>query len=213
MLMESLFLDPTQHPLPASTGLLSARALRDAHRAVPAGVPVEAWGPEPTPLPGLQALSTLLDQQLHRNRHRRSPMTLVRIEVSDALCGGGRCGPVLEGLLMQECAKRARRLIRPGDIATRLGGRGLALLLLDLGGDTAEQVVQRVEAGLSVDYHIEGQRIRVRLVSALSIFPQDGETGAELVAHAEPGLREVADAAADPADASPHSSRWGDWDE
>jgi diguanylate cyclase (GGDEF)-like protein len=90
-------------------------------------------------------------------------------EVNDTL------GHYSGDLLLQDVAKRLRRVLRTSDIVSRLGGDEFAVLLTDLAtGAAAESVAQQLLLTLHEPLQLRGLGINLKASIGLALYPLDG---------------------------------------
>jgi diguanylate cyclase (GGDEF)-like protein len=112
--------------------------------------------------------------------------------VNDTL-GHGAGDALLRGI-----AERLIAIIRPTDLLARqeradsvvgrFGGDEFLLLLADLRGDAQaalEQVAERVHDCLSEPFALGGDQLKATVSLGMSLYPEDGTTGGELLARAD----------------------------
>ncbi|WP_298462540.1 diguanylate cyclase domain-containing protein [uncultured Cellulomonas sp.] len=84
-------------------------------------------------------------------------------------------------------AEVLRRRLRTGDMSARHGGDEFTVLLTDLpaDGDAAAHVVASLTDALAEPFTVDGAEHRVAVTIGAAVFPRDGGTVRELVAHAD----------------------------
>ena len=101
-------------------------------------------------------------------------------EVNDTL------GHYSGDLLLQDLAKRLRRVLRTSDIVSRLGGDEFAVLLTDLAtGAAAESVAQQLLMTLQEPVQLRGLGINLKASIGLALYPLDGRDVDSLMKRAD----------------------------
>jgi diguanylate cyclase (GGDEF)-like protein len=101
-------------------------------------------------------------------------------EVNDTL------GHFSGDLLLQDLAKRLRRVLRTSDIVSRLGGDEFAVLLTDLtSGAAAESVAQQLLLTLHEPLQLRGLGINLKASIGLALYPLDGRDVDSLMQRAD----------------------------
>ena len=101
-------------------------------------------------------------------------------EVNDTL------GHYSGDLLLQDLAKRLRRVLRTSDIVSRLGGDEFAVLLTDLATSAAaESVAQQLLLTLQEPLQLRGLGINLKASIGLALYPLDGRDVDSLMKRAD----------------------------
>ncbi|MGJ3261629.1 MAG: sensor domain-containing protein [Salinarimonas sp.] len=91
--------------------------------------------------------------------------------------------------LLREVARRLSGAVRAGDVVARLGGDEFALLLPGLrDGEQAHRVVAAIHDSLREEITIAGRRFRPSGSIGVTLYPQDGDTPADLFKNADIAL-------------------------
>ena len=89
-------------------------------------------------------------------------------------------------LLLQDLAKRLRRVLRTNDIVSRLGGDEFAVLLTDLATSAAaESVAQQLLVTLQEPLQLRGLGINLKASIGLALYPLDGRDVDSLIQRAD----------------------------
>jgi diguanylate cyclase (GGDEF)-like protein len=97
-------------------------------------------------------------------------------EVNDTL------GHPIGDEILKQTATRLRRIVRTNDVVTRLGGDEFAILQRGLGDPAAAgALAARVVEGLSEPFEFEGHTIAIGASIGISLAPDDGVSGDELL--------------------------------
>jgi diguanylate cyclase (GGDEF)-like protein/PAS domain S-box-containing protein len=91
--------------------------------------------------------------------------------------------------LLRAVAERLSGLVRESDTIARLGGDEFVVLATDLPArEMAAVVARRIVKGVGQPVIIEGRKVAVTTSIGVSVFPGDGETIEDLLAHADEAL-------------------------
>jgi len=89
-------------------------------------------------------------------------------------------------LLLQEVAKRLLRVSRKSDTVGRLGGDEFIVIIEDLiEANTVVQVAEKISEQLHMPFDIAGREISIGCSIGIAIYPDHGDTGAELTRSAD----------------------------
>ncbi|HTE42820.1 MAG TPA: EAL domain-containing protein, partial [Steroidobacteraceae bacterium] len=85
-------------------------------------------------------------------------------------------------LLLKSVAERLRRVVRPGDVLTHLGGDEFGILALDISDDRqADRLAERVRLAIERPFNIAGQDVFITTSVGVSAYPRDGKDFDELL--------------------------------
>jgi diguanylate cyclase (GGDEF)-like protein/PAS domain S-box-containing protein len=140
-----------------------------------------------TGLPNRRALDRMLDASVERARHGGREVGVVMIDLDGFKALNDRWGhPAGDGAL-RSVADRLRRAVRERDLVARLGGDEFVIVLGDLqdAGAAVADCCERVAAALSVPLRFEGGSAEVAAAQGRAVFPRDGGSPQDLLAHAD----------------------------
>lgn len=146
-----------------------------------------------TGLPNRSLLETLADRQLAFASDQEHQIALAIVDV-------GRLRLVNESLgrhggdeLLKAIATRLGGALRPGDTLARHDSAAFAVLLNDAGRETdvANWFEHVVVPALSEPFSIGETPLRMAFKAGIAVFPADGHSADELLAHAESALKKA----------------------
>lgn len=139
-----------------------------------------------TGLPNRLLLTDRLELALVRAQREQRQMALLFIDLDGFKRVNDTLGHAVGDQLLVVVSGRLRERLRRGDTLGRLGGDEF-LLLLEQGIEegVAERVARMVLELLAEPIQIDGHDIIVSASIGISLFPNDGCTGDELLAHAD----------------------------
>jgi len=92
-------------------------------------------------------------------------------------------------VLLQEVAARLKRCLREGDTVSRHGGDEFIVILNEINGrDSCEKIAQVILAQLGKPVQIDHQMIQSSASIGISLYPENGNDGAQLVANADEAM-------------------------
>lgn len=144
------------------------------------------------PLTGLtnrQLLDEEFDQVLARARRSGSRVGVAFIDLDDFKRVNDRHGHAVGDQVLVSVAERLRSQVRAGDIVARLGGDEFVLVLENVGArDDLQGRIQAIRAALSFPLPMTDGSLDVVGSIGASLFPEDGESAAELLRHADAAM-------------------------
>jgi diguanylate cyclase (GGDEF)-like protein/PAS domain S-box-containing protein len=92
-------------------------------------------------------------------------------------------------MLLQGVAGRLRAAVRPGDTVARFGGDEFAVLVpLEGSGEMAKNIAQRIIDDIMIPFDVKGRKVEVGISAGIAIYPNDGESGTELLRNSDMAL-------------------------
>src|SRR5437868_4885324 len=91
-------------------------------------------------------LVEFLERELARADRRRSPLSLVLIDVDHFKQINDRCGHLAGDFVLRQLAARLRSVVRKDELLARYGGEEFALALPDTAGEEAAEVAERIRS-------------------------------------------------------------------
>jgi diguanylate cyclase (GGDEF)-like protein/PAS domain S-box-containing protein len=142
-----------------------------------------------TGLPNRTMFSMQLGDTLAIARETNRKAALLILELGRFKIINDSFGQVFGDRLLQEIAERITSSAGDKVVVSRLGGGEFALVLGDvLDAADAKAVAQRVMAAMSTDFSILGHSLSISFNVGISIFPENGRDGGELLQNADVAL-------------------------
>lgn len=145
-----------------------------------------------TGLPNRILLRLRIEQAITKARCSQHQAAVVFFDLDEFKSVNDTLGHEAGDCLLREVGERLTCCVRSDDTVARLGGDEFVIVLTDLGrtGD-AQSVVQTLIAAVSAPMTIAGQRLVVTASIGVSVYPQDGETGDDLMRVADGAMYRV----------------------
>jgi diguanylate cyclase (GGDEF)-like protein/PAS domain S-box-containing protein len=136
-----------------------------------------------TGLANRRALERTLEAALSRAGSRGRSVGVVMMDLDGFKAINDTHGHAAGDAALREVAARLRRCVRERDLVARLGGDEFVVVLTDLGGRSGavQDSVERVREALAEPFG--GMRLHAAI--GVAVFPADGGSGADLLAHAD----------------------------
>lgn len=149
------------------------------------------------PVTGLfnrRSLDVILDKELFKAQRSPVPVThaLLVIDLEHLDTVQQSFGLDLADLLLENSGVRVKQTVRDSDFVFRIDGSTLTVLLTGVShGEDAAIVAEKVVEAICVPYSYEGVDVQVGARLGIAVYPQDGASSRELLAHATTALAEA----------------------
>lgn len=145
-----------------------------------------------TRLPNRLLLVERLTNALVRAKRREQRLGLIFIDLDRFKTVNDSLGHTAGDELLRVAGERMLGLCREEDTLARLGGDEFVMLVENLTEtDDITPIAQRLQNGFSQPFEIEGHSIHLSVSLGMSIFPDDGEEGAELLTNADAAVSQA----------------------
>ena len=142
-----------------------------------------------TGLPNRTLFSMQLGESLATARNRHGKAALLLLELGRFKIINDSFGQLFGDRLLQEIAERIKNNAGDNGIVARVGGSEFAVVLEDIqDASEAADVAQKVVAALSAEFSVLGHSLSISFNIGISIFPEHGMDGAELLQNADVAL-------------------------
>ena len=142
-----------------------------------------------TGLPNRTLFNIQLDEVLATARQMNGMAVLLLFEIDRFRIINDSFGKSFGDRLLQENAERIKGCAGNGAIVARLGGGEFAVLSTDINDDSdVGTIADRITSVLSTEFSIPGHALKVYFNAGISVFPESGLEGAELLQNAEVAL-------------------------
>jgi diguanylate cyclase (GGDEF)-like protein len=141
---------------------------------------------ELTGLPNRRLLSDRLSQSLKAAERDRRMLALLYIDLDGFKPVNDSLGHRIGDLLLKQVAGRLQTRARVSDTLARIGGDEFTLILTGIHSKAdAEKVAASLLEALTSPFQIDGQGIRIGASIGISLFPEHGRDGDELLQQAD----------------------------
>lgn len=142
-----------------------------------------------TKLPNRSAILARLDDALVSARRRSEKIALLFFDIDDFKEINDSLGHAAGDRALEELADRLRRELRADEIMGRLGGDEFAVVLPRLRLEEDPQyVASRISEAMKTPFEIAGRSFDLSVSIGIALFPDDGSTGEDLLAHADAAM-------------------------
>jgi len=169
-----------------NTMLTELQRRERAKREAEARMQYMALVDEVTGLPNRRLLSDRLQQTLAKARRENQKVGLLYIDLDGFKLVNDSHGHTIGDMLLGQMAQRLRTRFRKSDTLARIGGDEFALVLDNLQTRTdADSAAEGVLEVLKVPFDVEGHSIRISASIGISVFPDHGIEGSQLLQQAD----------------------------
>ena len=142
-----------------------------------------------TGLPNRTLFSMQLGEALATARNRQGKAALLLLELGRFKIINDSFGQLFGDRLLQEIAERIKNNAGDNGIVARVGGSEFAIVLEDIEDvSEAAEVAYNVVTALSAEFSVLGHSLSISFNIGISIFPEHGMDGAELLQNADVAL-------------------------
>ena len=141
-----------------------------------------------TGLPNRAQLLDRLRQAIHADGDRRTPLTLIVMDLDRFKGINDALGHHVGDLVLQQVGARLRELLRPADTMARLGGDEFALLLPETDEHQARDAARKIILALKRPCVVGRHHLCVGGSLGIAVFPRHGEDAQALIQHADTAM-------------------------
>lgn len=142
-----------------------------------------------TELPNRRLLNDRLQQAIMRSMRHGRPGAVLMIDLDHFKEINDSLGHTAGDALLIETARRLQGTVRESDTVARLGGDEFVVLLDEISTvEDARLVAEKINAVLARAYRIEGRDYFISGSIGISVFPNDGRAGDDLIKHADSAM-------------------------
>nr|WP_240940110.1 EAL domain-containing protein [Planosporangium flavigriseum] len=140
---------------------------------------------ELTGLANRALLNDRLERAISRGARVSSPVTVIMVDLDQFKLINDTWGHEAGDQLLVHVGQRLISAVRPEDTVARFGGDGFVIVCEDTDEERAHEVADRIMAGFSEPFDLDGQRLHARISVGIAICPP----------HSAPDLVRFAEAA------------------
>lgn len=139
-----------------------------------------------TGLPNRVLFEDYLSFALTQAKQDNTPLCLLHVVLVDLKLVNERYGHAAGDECLKVVTARLKRQVRKGDILSRIDGSEFALLLPHIQDEKSViHISEKLRIGLTNPIEVNGRHISLDLTIGSSVYPKEGESGDELLRHAQ----------------------------
>jgi diguanylate cyclase (GGDEF)-like protein/PAS domain S-box-containing protein len=142
-----------------------------------------------TGLPNRVLAFDRLEQALARARRSSNTGALLLVDLDDFKRVNDVLGHFVADKILREAGDRLAAMVRPEDTVARLGGDEFGIVAGDCKPSAIEGLAQRILRAFATPFTTTGHEIFVTPSVGVTIFPDDGESAADLMRNADAAVR------------------------
>ena len=147
-----------------------------------------------TQLPNRMLLQDRIEQSIEKARRRNHGLAVMFCDLDGFKAVNDAYGHQLGDRLLVRMSERVSGLLRPQDTFARLGGDEFVIVLAVDEPDDAVVVAERIIAAVAEPFLIDAAELQVSASLGIALYPDDGATERELMAHADAAMYHTKDA-------------------
>ncbi|MBL8240735.1 MAG: diguanylate cyclase [Bryobacterales bacterium] len=145
-----------------------------------------------TDLPNRRLFADRMEQAIALARRQASEVTLLYIDLDGFKGVNDTLGHALGDALLGEVVKRMKGYLRRCDTLARMGGDEFTLIATgNSEEDAPHKIAERIRELLQKPFHVDGNELYITASVGISVYPQDGRDGAELLRNADAAMYEA----------------------
>jgi len=145
----------------------------------------QALHDELTGLPNRSLLLDRIKQSIKDSKRNKIHPVVILMDLDRFKEINDTLGHHVGDILLQEIGRRLLKTMRNLDTVARLGGDEFAILLHDTNSEDITEVTNKITNTLSLPFEIEAHQFLIRSSLGIALYPQHGETEADLLKHAD----------------------------
>ncbi len=146
-----------------------------------------------TQLPNRMLLQDRIEQSIEKARRRGHGLAVMFCDLDGFKAVNDAYGHQLGDRLLVRMSERVSSLLRPQDTFARLGGDEFVIVLAVDEPDDAVVVAERIIAAVAEPFLIDAAELQVSASLGIALYPDDGATERELMAHADAAMYHTKD--------------------
>ena len=142
-----------------------------------------------TNLPNRLLFEDRLQHAISQSKRQKRQLAILFLDLDRFKNINDSLGHAMGDELLKEVAKRLQKILRDGDTAARLGGDEFTVLVENLDDPSQAAVVaSKIQESFKTPYKIAGRELHVTTSIGISIYPDDGQTVADLTKNADAAM-------------------------
>lgn len=145
----------------------------------------QALHDELTGLPNRTLLLDRINQFIRNSRRNKTKPAVILMDLDRFKEINDTLGHHVGDTLLQEISRRLLHVLRNLDTIARLGGDEFAILLHDVNLKGVKAITRKITNALAQPFEIENHQLLIRCSQGAAIYPEHGETDADLLKNAD----------------------------
>ncbi|PPJ42998.1 MULTISPECIES: bifunctional diguanylate cyclase/phosphodiesterase [unclassified Pseudoxanthomonas] len=146
-----------------------------------------------TKLPNRVLLQDRIEQAIEKAKRKQESLAVMFLDLDGFKSVNDAYGHQAGDLLLADVATRVRGLLRSQDTLSRLGGDEFVLVAPTTDPDDAAVVAQRILDAVALPIQAQGIDVQVTASIGIAMYPSDGMTERDLMAHADAAMYHTKD--------------------
>lgn len=146
-----------------------------------------------TKLPNRVLLQDRIEQAIEKAKRKQESLVVMFLDLDGFKSINDAYGHQAGDLLLAAVATRVRGLLRSQDTLSRLGGDEFVLVAPSTDPDDAAVVAQRILDAVALPIRAQGIDVQVTASIGIAMYPSDGVTERDLMAHADTAMYHTKD--------------------
>jgi diguanylate cyclase (GGDEF)-like protein len=146
-----------------------------------------------TRLPNRVLLQDRIEQAIEKAKRKQESLAVMFLDLDGFKSVNDAYGHQAGDLLLADVATRVRGLLRSQDTLSRLGGDEFVLVAPSTDPDDAAVVAQRILDAVALPIQAQGIDVQVTASIGIAMYPSDGMTERDLMAHADAAMYHTKD--------------------
>ena len=146
-----------------------------------------------TKLPNRVLLQDRIEQAIEKAKRKQESLAVMFLDLDGFKSVNDAYGHQAGDLLLADVATRVRGLLRSQDTLSRLGGDEFVLVAPTTDPDDAAVVAQRILDAVALPIQAQGIDVQVTASVGIAMYPSDGVTERDLMAHADAAMYHTKD--------------------
>jgi len=146
-----------------------------------------------TKLPNRVLLQDRIEQAIEKAKRKQESLAVMFLDLDGFKSINDAYGHQAGDLLLAAVATRVRGLLRSQDTLSRLGGDEFVLVAPSTDPDDAAVVAQRILDAVALPIRAQGIDVQVTASIGIAMYPSDGVTERDLMAHADAAMYHTKD--------------------
>jgi len=139
-----------------------------------------------TGLPNRRHIDLYLEHEVTRHKNRSLNMGILFLDLNDFKYVNDTLGHEIGDEVLIVTARRIKNKLKNNDVVARQGGDEFLVILSETdNSDAVAHIAESLIRTIKQPINIDGKEVRVGVSIGISVFPQDSDSFAKLIAHAD----------------------------